>query len=635
MDAGAEFADDERAVELASIAAIYPEIVIDPTLPFKASLTVPVSPVYPVTVAFENAPADAAAPSRSVNLNDANNMENGVQSNIAGTERIQTYSISHFPPLLLKIELPELYPAQDAPKFTISTSPEWLPVPTIFKLVSQGKKLWAECGKDLVVYSYIDHLQLEAESVFGLLPKQNSALIFPEKLKIPLLDFDFRVKREKFEQETFVCGVCLEPKKGKVCHRLQQCSHVFCVACLQDFYNACIGEGDVDSVKCVDPSCGKEIKPTLPNDQADAQRIPRRHRKPDLCLTPTELLEIPIEPQVVQRYAHLKRKLKLEADKSVVYCPRKWCQGAARSKRFPKPTDPMNISNLELSDDEDEAKTFDPLGSEDQLPPMEKRLSICEDCEYAFCSVCKRGWHGPSVYCYPRRTAELTLEEKATEDYMQLYTTRCPTCDFRCQKSTGCNHMICSRCKTHFCYLCSSWLFGANPYQHFNERSSGCYMRLWELERGDGAGGPDQEQPANDFWDEASDNEEDEEHGAWQFALGLNHNNVHPPAAPDPPHAGPPRAIPPGPGPVQRQQPEPRIEIVLPHRERPVVDQTPDRAEPPPAAARNEAGGQGQARAQHPHAPAPEQRRGLQRFLYLVQHDQEDEWDSDELDDDF
>lgn len=51
--------------------------------------------------------------------------------------------------------------------------------------------------------------------------------------------------------------------------------------------------------------------------------------------------------------------------------------------------------------------------------------------------------------------------------------------------------MRCFRCQTHFCYLCSAWLDPANPYQHFNAQPNGqvngCFMRLWELEGGDGA----------------------------------------------------------------------------------------------------------------------------------------------------
>ena len=49
----------------------------------------------------------------------------------------------------------------------------------------------------------------------------------------------------------------------------------------------------------------------------------------------------------------------------------------------------------------------------------------------------------------------------------------------------GCNHMRCFQCGSHFCYLCGAWLDADNPYQHFNKQGTECFMKLWELEEGD------------------------------------------------------------------------------------------------------------------------------------------------------
>ena len=50
--------------------------------------------------------------------------------------------------------------------------------------------------------------------------------------------------------------------------------------------------------------------------------------------------------------------------------------------------------------------------------------------------------------------------------------------------------MKCFQCNTHYCYLCSSWLDGNNPYAHFNKPGSPCFQRLWELEEGDDGQAP-------------------------------------------------------------------------------------------------------------------------------------------------
>jgi E3 ubiquitin-protein ligase RNF14 len=497
----------------------------------------------------------------------------------------------------------------------------------------------------MVVYTYIDHLQQSAELAFGIQDTTDGELCLSRDLKIALLDFNSKAEREKFEQGTFECGVCLEPKKGATCHRLLRCSHVFCVPCLQDFYNTCIAEGDVDSVRCLAPDCEKSLSPTIaPGDG----QTPRR-KKRDRTLGPSELLEIPLSTETVQRYVFLKRKKKIESDKTTVYCPRQWCQGAARSKRHPKPTDPMaDADDAEASDDEEEEEvSFDPLGEKGDLPPVAERVAICEECNYAFCSVCRKGWHGELVMCLPQRKVdELSAEEKATQEYMRLYTSKCPTCTVPCQKRMGCNHMRCFQCDTHFCYLCSAWLSPDNPYSHFNQSSSTCYNRLWDLEGGDGLDpegaealhqipeallvfddedhdrAPQDVGLGVDTETEWSSSDEDDDRPEWDFDFSDDDQDRH--LRPPPPAPVPPRAAR-GPG-VNHPGPDAAARAAMEREEQ-------ARAM---AEIRNRNRNRPARRAEQARNGVPQEPRGmigLQRFLELVQNDREDEWDSDELED--
>lgn len=610
---------DERSIELSSVAAIFPEIKIDPSSPFKASLDLSVIPSMPLQVSFEQQSdhlPDIITPPTSVDASESGfslETKPDVQISPVDSNR-ETHVVSHLPPLNLEIELPEGYPSETPPTFRISSSPRWLPSRLVSKLLDDGRALWEECGKDLVVYTYIDHLQQLSETVFGIDDIPDGEVHFPLDLKVALLDFNSKAELERFEQGTFECGICLEPKKGVNCHRLLHCSHVFCVPCLQDFYNTCITEGDVDGVKCLDPDCGKE-QPVEASETSG-----KRRKKNGRTLSPSELLQIPLTQEIVQRFVFLKRKKKLEADKSTVYCPRKWCQGAARSKKHPKPTDPMS-DDFEVSDEEDDRTPFDPLGDEAQLPPVAERLAVCEDCGYAFCCVCKKGWHGELVRCFPRREAELSAEEKATEEYLRMYTSACPTCNAPCQKQMGCNHMKCFKCDTHFCYLCSSWLLEDNPYQHFNNIKSPCYNRLWDLEGGDGinpVGAEALHQIPPELLD-FDDESEDDDNPVLEFDDSDDdfHRRHHPP----PPAPFPPRA--PGvPGNGARGR----------HAGLDAAGRAAAAERQAQARAMAEIRGRADAVQRPPH-PGPN--RGLQRFLALVQNDQEDEWDSDELDDDF
>ncbi|KAH0562174.1 hypothetical protein GP486_003127 [Trichoglossum hirsutum] len=658
-----ETVDDEREVELSSICAIFPEMIIGPEDPFAASIAIPISPAKPVAVVFPL--VDGAPPtglptppnSNRVDRSDDDAIRVDAREEAVGELARDIHHLSHLPPLSLEIKLPEGYPASEPPVLDLSTSPPWLPKETLLILQNDGKRLWEELGRDQVIFAYIDHLQQAAEGAFGLfdLGPGDTPFEVARDLKIALLDFDQKGKRDEFERETFECGVCLDPKKGAVCHKLILCSHVFCIQCLQDFYNSCISEGDISSVKCLAPGCGKEEK--LATGQADTPKKRKRKRE-DRTLGPSELLQIPLDQDMVKRYVDLKRKAELESDKSTVYCPRKWCQGAARSTKHQKESGIG--SSRDESDDESEVDETSSGGPSSGLPPPSERLAICSDCAYAFCVVCFRGWHGELTICRPRDPNKLSAEEKASEEYMKLHTTPCPTCASPCQKTQGCNHMVCFKCSTHFCYLCSAWLDEANPYQHFNQEKSGCYQRLWELEGGDDgeiglAYGGGVEQGNNAFvpWDveEISDTEgssdgddgidddsvdEEEmvlfEDPQVQDELGQRLLQVGQFHEQDPPQPPPEAPVPPvvdihaGPAPRQRAQaPRP----VLPPGLRPE-----DHPRRPPAFLGNLVR---QAQGERVVADRPGRgirRHGLQRFLEMVENDEEDGWDSEELDDD-
>ena len=436
--------EDERAEELETLQSIYPELGIDPGNPYSATLDLLLAPAKPLPVTF-------------IPEND-------------------TQRLAYLPSLHVEIELPTGYPTEKSPSITLSTSPSWLPYSVAQRLTDEARSIWEEYGRGTMLFSYISSLQERAEASYGL-----ETLVLPSGMKAELITYSVHMKKELFDKETFDCEVCLEPKKGSVCYRMERCSHVFCLPCLQDYYNNCIKEGDVDNVKCMSTECGQMVN---------------GRRKKERLLSRKELLQMHLSKEMVERFAKLKRKKKLESDPTMMFCPRSWCQGAMRTDKYPKITD---VSQMDDSESEAEEENEVLQENMDTKSGPEKRaigvrgmdrLAVCEDCTLAFCVVCLASWHGDFVRCEPRDATQLTEEDQASLNFILKNTSPCPYCSVPCQKSMGCNHMTCAQCKTHFCYLCSSWLDPGHPYGHFNDkRNKHCYQRLMDGAEGDMANG--------------------------------------------------------------------------------------------------------------------------------------------------
>lgn len=209
-DPDATEVDDERTLELSTVAAIYPELLVDPegVDPFSACLEVSVEPIAPLLIRFPT--ADGAplgglpTPPDSVSTGNDH-----IKAPNDGETAQDIHHLSHLPPLNLQISLPEGYPAENPPVVQLESQCSWLPEKRIQELTEAVQTTWEDMGRDQAVFSYIDHLREAAERGFDLVKDEAQALDVSADLKVALLDYDLKAKRTKFERETFECGVCL------------------------------------------------------------------------------------------------------------------------------------------------------------------------------------------------------------------------------------------------------------------------------------------------------------------------------------------------------------------------------------------------------------------------------------------
>lgn len=78
----------------------------------------------------------------------------------------------------------------------------------------------------------------------------------------------------------------------------------------------------------------------------------------------------------------------------------------------------------------------------------------CVNCSIEWCFKCHAPWHqGLTCKEFTRGNKQF---QKWTKDRPNGVANcqKCPTCRVFIQRSTGCDHMTCNRCSTHFCYKC-------------------------------------------------------------------------------------------------------------------------------------------------------------------------------------
>ncbi|RKP27945.1 hypothetical protein SYNPS1DRAFT_26425 [Syncephalis pseudoplumigaleata] len=355
---------------------------------------------------------------------------------------IITRSISALPPVTLFFTLAAAYPKGAAPQIAIACV--WLSAQQRAELARQMHETWTH-EPDVILFHCADLLQNVFDRISVAFP-----LVLADDVAEMVIEHDRAQQQQRFDATRHNCGICLEDKLGAVCYALS-CGHVFCRACLTEFFALHINEGNVAAVQCPDHACIKFGAKLLDSD-----------------------IVALVGHALHRRYSEIVEKRALDTDPSITWCPRRTCEGSA------------------------------------QKDAQYEKLAICRKCGYAFCFYCRRSWHGTGQFCAVDNHQRITREYSEASDEMKRYmelkygastlrrivsdaeqvqetnrwleenTTTCPTCHCSIQKAFGCNHMTCSVCGTHFCYLCGAYLTPNSVLDHFNVQGGRCGNRLFE-----------------------------------------------------------------------------------------------------------------------------------------------------------
>ncbi|KAI6002599.1 hypothetical protein F5J12DRAFT_840055 [Pisolithus orientalis] len=430
--------------------------------------------IVPIPHELYNTTSGPAIPLQPVLL-DSTAAEYKHTCNPASTISPISVSVSNLPPLLLDIILSPSYPTHSPAELTaIRAVSGWVPPRMMEEMRRQMMEMWADMGGDAVsgggtgiLYTWVEWIR-NGEFLTSIgLAGQDGRIGIPHPspaLLVPLLRAHATGQQYKtFAQMSYPCGICLTSRKGVYCLHLG-CGHVFCKACLVDMWGLHIREGEVGRVGCPEVGCesGGEFREATEDE-----------------------VRAVLSEEEVKRWQWLRRKRDLERDPTTVHCPMEYCQEPVPREKTASTTE------------------YDESGW--------ARLRECHSCGYSFCSFCKRTWHGPHTPCPLPVTSKIVLaylaasehgritlerrygrtsvqrlvrqhrEEEENRKWLESSTTECPGCALRVEKSMGCNHMTCSKCKTHFCYRCGHKISATNPYQHFSTPGTSCFSKLFDF----------------------------------------------------------------------------------------------------------------------------------------------------------
>ncbi|XP_055778659.1 E3 ubiquitin-protein ligase RNF14-like isoform X3 [Salvelinus fontinalis] len=241
----------------------------------------------------------------------------------------------------------------------------------------------------------------------------------------------------------------------------RECGHIYCNECMSEYFTVQIRDGNVRGLTCPEPECSSTA-------------------------TPSQVKRL-VGEELFTRYDRLLLQSTLDRMADVIYCARKAC--AAPVVLEPDTT-----------------------------------AALCPSCRYAFCTICRKTYHGTSNCklrantlltsgsdsaaessnaCVPQTEAGLQglwedyasgseerrmflekrygkhilntlLEESLSQGWKGQNSKECPSCRANIQKNGGCNKMACFTCGQYFCWVCLSILDKKNPYKHYESPNTAC-----------------------------------------------------------------------------------------------------------------------------------------------------------------
>ncbi|KAK9864262.1 hypothetical protein WJX84_004729 [Apatococcus fuscideae] len=229
------------------------------------------------------------------------------------------------------------------------------------------------------------------------------------------------------------CLVCFEGLAARRFGVALPCGHPVCDACWKGILMARLDEGDVERASCPLPQCHRPL--------------------------PVEVAQRLLPAAAYIRFRRLLLQRYVDASPHITWCPSSGCSRAicvlpsgpaAPPRVHNRPAAPHRQFQMRPAANDLQATLAQ---CADRAPPNGTLDKASEGSQQP------EGPHAPvdcqSVAAWDALIEKVKREQKGwTQSWLTQNTKACPGCKARIQRIAGCNHMICTQCHRHFCWVC-------------------------------------------------------------------------------------------------------------------------------------------------------------------------------------
>lgn len=247
----------------------------------------------------------------------------------------------------------------------------------------------------------------------------------------------------------FNCSVCCEKYEITEVYSLS-CDHEFCLNCYSEYVRENIHNGRI--IRCINVECNLSIT------HADVEM---------LFQSKDGKLAEPIPDMTKNHLLAAAAKAYIESHKQKW----KWC---------PAP-DCTNLTELVTR----KPPKAENVNGED-VDILNVPIVTCPE-NHEFCYDCQYENHLPCPCWIVKLWVKKCQDDSETANWIQANTQGCPKCGSLIEKSGGCNHMTCSKCRYEFCWICLvSWKEHGTSYykcNRFDPEETDAVKKLQQLKR--------------------------------------------------------------------------------------------------------------------------------------------------------